>query len=193
MTRNRLRLFSCAALLGLLTACGGAGTNYYRLDATAPATATGAAASDLSVAIGPVSLPSYLDRAEIVFATGPNEFQVPADALWIGSLRDNISRTVAADLGRLLGSGKVSSGFEGASRPRYRVALNLRKFHGISGQGAILDLSWMVQDGSSGQVLSRQSAVFHEQIIGDGYGPLVAAESRLLEQCAAAIAQSLRR
>ena len=38
MTRNRLRLFSCAALLGLLTACGGAGTNYYRLDATAPAT-----------------------------------------------------------------------------------------------------------------------------------------------------------
>jgi uncharacterized lipoprotein YmbA len=192
MTRNRLRLFSSAALLGLLASCGGAGTNYYRLDATAPATGAGAAVSGLSVAIGPVSLPSYLDRAEVVFATGPNEFQVPADALWIGSLRDNISRTVAADLGRLLGSGQVSSGFEGRSRPRYRVALDIRKFHGVSGQGAILDLSWRIQDGSSGQVLSRHSAVFHEQVVGDGYGPLVAAESGLLAQCSAAIAQTLR-
>ncbi|HEY3663271.1 MAG TPA: PqiC family protein, partial [Chthoniobacterales bacterium] len=147
----------------------------------------------LSVAIGPVSLPSYLDRAEVVFATGPNEFQVPADALWIGSLKDNISRTVAADLGRLLGSGNVRSGPEARARPRYRIALDIRKFHGVSGQGAILDLSWSIQDGNSSQLLSRHSAVFHEQIVGDGYGPLVAAESRLLEQCAAAIAASLHR
>ncbi len=192
MMRNQLRLFLCSALLGLLAACGGAGTNYYRLDATAPATGAGTATSGLSVAIGPVSLPSYLDRAEVIFATGPNEFQVPADALWIGSLRDNISRTVATDLGRLLGSGNVRSGSEVRSRPSYRVALDIRKFHGISAQGAILDLSWSIQDGSSSEVLSRHSAVFHEQIVGDGYGPLVAAESRLLEQCAAAIAQSLR-
>lgn len=190
MMRKQLRFIFCGALLGLLTACGGgAGANYYRLDATAPATAGG---SGLSVAIGPVSLPTYLDRAEVVFATGPNEFQVPADALWIGSLRDNISRAVAADLGRLLGSGNVRSGSEPRFNPRYRVALDIRRFHGISGQEAILDLSWSIQ-GGSGEMLSRHSAVFREQIVGDGYGPLVTAQSRLLEQCAAAIAASLRR
>ncbi len=190
MMRKQLRFIFCGALLGLLTACGGgAGANYYRLDATAPATAGG---SGLSVAIGPVSLPTYLDRAEVVFATGPNEFQVPADALWIGSLRDNISRTVASDLGRLLGSGNVRSGSEPRFNPRYRVALDIRRFHGISGQEAILDLSWSIQ-GGSGVILSRHSAVFREQIVGDGYGPLVTAQSRLLEQCAAAIAASLRR
>ena len=43
-----------------------------------------------------------------------------------------------------------------------------------------------------GEVISRHSAVFHEQIVGDGYGPLVAAESRLLGQAAVAIARSLR-
>jgi uncharacterized protein len=189
---NKLRFFLCSALLALLAACGGSGANYYRLDSTAPA-ATGGTRSDLSVAVGPVSLPSYLERAEIVFATGPNEFQVPSDALWLGSLDDNISRTVAADLSRILGSPNVWKSSEPRFNPRYRIALDVRRFYGISGQDAILDLSWRIQDGANGKVLSRHGAVFREPIIGDGYGPLVAAESRLLTQCAAAIAESLRR
>ena len=188
---NKLRFFLGSTLLALLAACGGSGANYYRLDATAAAT-TGSAASSLSVAVGPVSLPRYLDRPEIVFATGPNEFQVPGDALWLGSLDDNISRTVAADLSRILGSPNVRKSSGPSFNPRYRVALDIRRFYGISGQDAILDLSWQIQDGASGQVLSRHGAVFREPIIGDGYGPLVAAESRLLRQCAAEIARSLR-
>lgn len=185
---NKLLLLICA---GLLTACGGAGENYYRLSATAPA-ARGTSASGLSVAIGPVKLPSYIDRAEIVFASGPNEFQIPTNALWIGSLQENIARTVASDLGHILGSGNVRAGLEAGFKPRYRVALDLRQFHGISGQEAILELSWRIQDGASGAQLSRHSASFREPIIGDGYDPLVAAESRLLAQAAAAIARSLR-
>ncbi|MGA9345128.1 MAG: ABC-type transport auxiliary lipoprotein family protein, partial [Nocardioidaceae bacterium] len=82
---------------------------------------------------------------------------------------------------------------EAGFKPRYRVALDLRQFHGISGQEAILELSWRIQDGSSGTTLSRHSASFREPIVGDGYDPLVAAESRLLGQAAAAIAASLRR
>lgn len=177
-------------LASLLTACGGAGENYYRLSATAPAS-RGGSASGLSVAIGPVTLPSYIDRAEIVFASGPNEFQIPTNALWVGSLQENIARTVASDLGRLLGSSNVRAGTEPGFNPRYRVALDLRQFHGISGQEAILELSWRIKDGSSGASLSRHSASFHEPIIGNGYDSLVAAESRLLGQAAAAIAQSL--
>lgn len=178
-------------LVGLFTACGGARENYYRLNATTAAS-TGSSDSGLSVAIGPVALPSYIDRAEIVFATGPNEFQIPTNALWIGSLQENISRTVAADLGQALSSRNVRSGFEAGPPPHYRVALDIRHFHGISGQEAILDLSWRIENGASGEIFSRHSASFHEPIIGDGYGPLVAAESRLLAQCAAAIARSLR-
>lgn len=185
------RFVLCFCLLGLLTACGGAGEKFYRLDATAAAPVGGSAAG-LSVGIGPVSLPSYLDRAEVVFASGPNEFQIPANALWIGPLQENISRTVVADLGRILRSRNVRASGEPGFKPRYRVALDIRQFHGISGQEAILDLSWRIQSGASGPALSRQSATFHQPIMGDGYGPLVTAESRLLEQCAAAIAQSLR-
>ena len=185
-----MRFLFSFCLLGLLTACGGAGANYYRLNAAAAAP-TGGADSGRSVSIGPVSLPSYIDRAEVVFASGPNEFQIPTNALWTGSLRDNISRTVAADLGQALGSREVRAGLEPGFKPRYRVALDIRQFHGISGQEAILDLSWRIQNGTSGETISRHSGSFREPIIGDGYASLVAAESRLLEQCAGAIAKSL--
>ena len=183
------RIFFCVCLASLLAGCGSK-EKFYRLGAEAPA--TGRSASGLSVGVGPVSLPSYIDRAEVVFASGPNEFQVPSDALWIGSLQENISRTVAADLGRILGSSNVRSALDGGGRPRYRVALDIKQFHGISGQEAILDLSWRIQTGS-GQTISRRSGSFREPIVGDGYAALVQAESRLLEQCARAIAGSLRR
>lgn len=185
-----LRFVLTFCLLGLLTACGGSKEKFYRLSAT-EAAPTGGSSSGLGVGVGPVSLPSYIDRAEVVFASGSNEFQIPADALWVGSLQENISRTLAADLGRILGSRNVRSSFDRGFQPRYRVALDLRQFHGISGKEAILDLSWRIQDGA-GRTISRHNGTFREPIIGDGYGPLVAAQSRLLEQCAQAISTALR-
>ena len=185
------RLLLGLALCSLLSACGGTGEKYYKLNATAAAP-TGGSAAGLSVAVGPVSLPGYINRPEVVFASGTNEFQIPSDALWVGPLHENISRTVAADLGRILGSGNVRPGLESGFRPRYRVALDIRQFHGISGQEAVLDLSWRIQSGASGETISRHSGSFHQPIIGDGYGPLVEAESGLLEEAAAAIAKTLR-
>lgn len=186
-----LRFILCLCVSALLAACGGAKEKSYRLSASGAA-ATGGTASGLSVAIGPVSLPSYIDRPEVVFANGPNEFQVPSDALWLGSLRENIIRSVAANLGGILRSSNVRSSLQSGTKARYRVALDIKQFHGISGQEAILQLSWQIQDGASGQTISRQSGNFREPIVGDGYGPLVKAESRLLEQASRAIAASLR-
>lgn len=183
-----LRFVFSLCLLGLLAACGGAKEKYYRLSATAAP--TGGSASGVSVAVGPVSLPSYLDRAEVVFASGPNEYQIPPNALWAGSLQENISRTVAADLGGILGSGNVRASVERGFKPRYRVALEVRQFHGISGREAVLDLSWRIE--RDGGTIARGSRDFRERIVGDGYEPLVAAESRLLGQAARTIAASLR-
>ena len=178
-----------SGLAALLVSCGSS-DEFYRLSATGAAPA--GPASELSVSVGPVSLPAYIDRAELVFQNGPNEFQVPPNVRWIGSLQENMSRVLAEDLGRMLHSSRVRSSLESGFAPRYQVALEVRQFHGTSGGDAILDVVWRIQHGDSGAVLSRHSAIFHEPIAGDGYGPLVRAESRLLEQCAAAIAKSLR-
>lgn len=185
-----LRFLLCAGLAGFLAGCGSSPDKFYRLSATEAALS--GSASGLSVSIGPVSIPSYIDRPEIVFQNGPNEFQLPAHEHWIGSLKDNIGRVVASDLGRVLHSTRVHSASEAEVGADYRVALEIRQFHGISGEEAILDLSWKIQS-ASGELVSRHSGNFREPIVGDGYEPMVAAQSRLLAQCARAIGASLRR
>ena len=123
------------ALVAGLSACGGSAQKYYQLgaDGTAPTGTSG-----LAVGVGPVSLPGYVDRAELVFQSGPNEFQVPADAHWTGGLKENVSRVLAADLGRRLHSGNVLAfPWNPSAKLRYQVAVDVSQFHAISGEGTI--------------------------------------------------------
>ena len=185
-----LRLLALLAVAVVLAGCGGAKQKYYRLSSDGPAP-TGTAG--LSVGVGPVTLPGYLDRAELVFQSTANEFQVPLDAHWTGSLKDNISAVLAANLGARLHSGNVV-GFpwNNALRLRYTVAVDVTRFNAISGQGAVLEVSWRVLNADGG-LISRHNASYEEKVQGDGYDAVVTAESRLLSRLSDDMAASLRR
>ena len=74
---------------------------------------------------------------------------------------------------------------------RYQVEINVAQFHAISGTNAILNVSWRIVEPSGGRTLSRHNGSYQEPIAGDGYDPVVSAESRLLAQLADGIVQSL--
>ena len=183
-------LLLVAALAGL-AGCGGASQKYYRLapDGVAPVGTGG-----LSVGVGPVTLPGYLDRAELVFQSSTHEYQIPSTAHWAGSLKDNISSVLATDLGERLHSGSVVAfPWDQQARLRYQVTVDISQFQAVSGQGAVLNVTWRVLDGTGANVVSRHNASFEEPIAGDGYDPVVTAESHLLAKLADAMAASLRR
>lgn len=184
------RFFLSLAALAVLAGCGGGGQKFYRLSADEAAPVGGG----LSVGVGPVTLPGYLDRAELVFQSSTNEYQIPTTAHWTGSLKDNISSVLAADLGARLHSGSVVSfPWDQKAKLRYQVSVDIAQFQAISGQGAVLNVTWRVLDGTGENVLSRHNASLQEPINGDGYDPVVTAESRLLARLADAMAASLRR
>lgn len=184
-------LLSVVVLAFALTACGGATQKYYRLSADGPAPV---GVTGLSVGIGPVTLPGYVDRAELVFQTTANEFQVPLDAHWTGTLKDNVSNVLAADVGSRLRSGNVVAfPWNPVLKLRYQVAVDVTQFHAISGKGAILEVSWRILNGADSQMISRHNARYEEPVQGDGYDPVVAAESRLVGRLADDVAASLRR
>lgn len=173
----------------LLSACGGTKEQYYRLTSAGPAVTK---TTGRAVAIGPVILPAYVDRAELVFQNGPNLFEIPAKVRWAGALQENFAQVLASDVGQRLGSGNVAANpAPGDTRFRYRVSVMVRQFHAMSGQGAILDVAWRVEDASTRQVLRNGNGSFNSAIHGDGYAPVIAAESDLVEQLAAAICRSL--
>ena len=182
-----LRLASL--LLPLFAGCGG-GTQYFRLGSDGPAPVR---AAGMFVAVGPVTLPGYIDRTELVFQSGPNQFQVPTTAIWTGTLHDNLVQTLRDDLGRRLDSGNVVTFPAPAGTPvRYQVEVNVARFHSISGVNAVLDVSWRIIEPSSGRTVSRRNASYEQPISGDGYDAVVRAESALVGQLAG-IAASLGR
>ncbi len=178
----------CALALVLLAGCGGK-EQFFGLSSDGPAILP---AQGVSVVVGPVTLPAYVDRAELVFQSADNQFQVPSNVHWTGSLPENFTRVLATDLGRRLHSGNVMTYPAPATlKSRYQVAVDVRQFHAISGGDAILEVEWRVQAPAGGQIIHRQNGSFREPIVGDGYAPVVAAESRLVAQLAAAVAGSL--
>ena len=86
---DRLLMAARAALLsGILALTGCAGSEsvrYYVLSAT-PAGPVGAAVRDIPVGVGPVELPEYLDRPQIVTRTSQNELNVADFDRWAESL-----------------------------------------------------------------------------------------------------------
>ena len=189
MSRRNFYRGTAAFLTLCLTACGSK-QEYYRLSAE-PSASTHGGNSSVTLGVGPISLPAYIDRSELVFQSGPNEFQIPPNVSWVGSLQANIASALAGDLQEQLGAREVLVFPWPAGRaPRRRVALEIRQFHGISGSDAILDASWRIEDAGGG-IVSHGSATLREPIHGDGYAAVVAAESRLLRKCAAVIARNL--
>ena len=184
-----LRLVSALlATVLCVTGCGGK-DQYYRLSAAGPATTK---TTGIAVGIGPLRLPTYVDRAELVFQSGPNQFEIPAKVRWAGALQDNFGQVLATDIGRRLGSGNVvANPAPGDMRFRYRVSVAVRQFHAISGQGAILEATWRVENAETRQVLRNGGGTFNAPINGDGYAPVVAAESDLVDQLGAAISRML--
>ncbi len=170
-------------------ACAGTPDSFYRLTSEAGLKASSAGRGGKVVGLGPVKLPDYIDRAELVFQSDTHRFEVPPEHRWAGDLQENISEVLAANLdGRLDSATVMSYPWSSGPEPVYSIPVTIRQFHAVSGGDAILDARWEVRQGSAGKIVSRGAQVFTEGLGEEGYDGVVAAESRLLGQLAAAIA-----
>jgi len=181
-------------LCALLAGCAGTTDQFYRLspDGELPA-ARAAGEAALPIGLGPVKLPDYIDRAELVFQSAENRFEIPPDHRWAGSLGDSVTEVLAADLGHRLNSAAVYAyPWDPSHAPRYSIPVRIRQFHAVSGGDAILDVSWEIRDPASSTTRQFGSEVFEEALMEEGYDGVVAAQNRLLGRLADAIADQLR-
>jgi uncharacterized lipoprotein YmbA len=92
------------------TGCFGGSPRFFALSSSLSSSSAPLAANpELGLAVGPVDVPRYLDRPEIVSRDGSNRLTVADDHRWAGSLRSDIQRVVADELGRLLGTARIAA------------------------------------------------------------------------------------
>ncbi len=196
-----LRLISaglCAAVLGGCFAGSSPPSRFYTLSSLRKADHEVPAASSnnktLLVAVGPVRVPDYLDRPEIITRSGQNEINVNEFHRWSGSLESGISRVLIENLSELLPHDRFSIVRWSPSQTdmpiAYRLTLDIVSFDAAPGGIASLDSNWAIYGGAKEIVLTRKSSV-REKIGGSDVAGVVSGMSRAVEDLSREIASAV--
>jgi uncharacterized lipoprotein YmbA len=188
---RRLAAIAIPCILLILAAgCGSTpASRFYTLSATPAPAGT---SSNLSVAVGPVTIPAVIDRPQIVVSAGPNQVRLDEFNRWASPLQSNISRVVADNLAAILGTPGVSLFPQTMSAAAdYRVAIQVQSFDSAPGDAATLDAVWTVSRAKDGKSQTGRTAV-REAAPQGGYDGLAAAHSRALARLSRDIADAVQ-
>jgi uncharacterized lipoprotein YmbA len=176
-------------LAGLLVALGlvGCASAPQRMYALAAGVEAGGGDAERSVVVR-AALPELVDRPQLVMRTGANQVTLLEQQRWAEPLRAGIPRVVAEDLGRLLGTRRVSNRADVIGDPDCRVLLDVRRFDSEP-RAASVEALWTV---TCGPVRRTGQTAAREPTAGGGVEALVAAHGRALDTISRAIAQALR-
>lgn len=146
-----------------------------------------------SIGIGPVHLPSYLDRPQIVTRISPNELRLAELDHWAEPLQANVMGVLADNISRLLCTKALAIyPWETSSRIDYQVDIEIIRMDGKPGGEAVLATQWAIINPSKKSVLLKKTSQYTESAAGTGYSTLVAAHSRLIGAFSHDIAEAVR-
>jgi uncharacterized protein len=187
------RVSVLCAMVVLAAGCSTPPSRLYTLSRAPVSTATPAApASNMTVVVGPVSIPAIVDLPQIVVSTGANSVSLDEFNRWASPLQSNISRVVAENLVALLGTPRVSQFQQSLNLDAdYRVAIEVQSFESAPGDAATLNAIWVVRRTKDGKSQTGRTTV-REPTGTAGYDALAAAHSRALARMSQDIADVIR-
>ena len=144
--RNGLLVFALALAAGCSGSGSGDGTRLYVLSPTAgPASAP----VDTAVVVATVRIPQYLDRPQLVTRTSGHRLQIAEFDQWAGDLREDLTRALADNLSRALGSPRVVAVPHGVvAAAAFRVQVELLAFERMEDGRVRLAARWWVTRGA---------------------------------------------
>lgn len=182
---SRIALLAIVALSLAVAGCGSSPTaKFYVLSAVKTQEAPGNVASQVerpSLAIGPVEIPDYLDRPQIVTRTTQNELFISEFDRWGGSIKDDVERVLVENLGALLASdGIVVFSWNRRLPASYRMPVKVLRFDADPGGSVPLKVLWSVGAPDGRSVLLMRESTISQSLSGRDYGAIVAAMSQAL-------------
>lgn len=182
-----------AILLLLPAACGRSlPTRFYLLTPQA-ANPSRTAPVGLTVGVGPVELPDYLDRPHILTRAGEHEIRFAEFDQWGGSLKSNITYVVAENLGKRLNLDAVYTyPWRTAVRVGFQVGISVVRLDARPGGNATLEARWSLLNEDGRRVLLTRRSAFQTPVEAAEYAAIVDAQSRLFAALSDEIAETIR-
>jgi uncharacterized lipoprotein YmbA len=155
-------LFLGLALLTLTGCPGDAPSRLYVLTATTDKPAS-TSPEGVAVGVGPITLPKYLDRPQIVTRVAANSLDQANLDQWGGDLNDNITRVVATNLSNLLATDRISFyPWKDGAPVDYQVTLDVSRFEQDKDGKTVLDVFWSIVNPKDGTVLLMRRSSYSQ-------------------------------
>lgn len=189
-----LPVLGACLLMAFVGACArNQPTNFYTLAATSEPRLDKHPGKGLVIGLGPVTVPQYLDRPDIVTREGDNRMRLADLHKWSEPLEPLLTRIMAEDLYGLLDANDVIPLPQRADiRLDRTVAVDISRFDADDAGAVVLDARWRIYRGDGETlVASGRSLVTEQGAPVPDYEAIAAAMSRAVgaatEEIAAAI------
>jgi uncharacterized protein len=187
-----LALFS-AGCLSSFTAAQPDRSRFYALTAQLAGDGSASALGDMVLGIGPVRLPGYLDREELVTRVAQNRFDVSQNDRWIEPLEDSVNRILAQDLYALLNSERiVRYPWPSSRRITHQIEVDILRFEPTAANEAQLAAHWVIVDAATKQPLANKTTVVKRPIQGATKEAAVEALSGTLADLSRDMAETIK-
>jgi len=147
----------------------------------------------MTIGVGPVHLPEYLDRPEIVTRINPNELKLAEFDIWAEPLQVNFTRVLIENISRLLSTEPVAVfPWEASPQVDFQIGIELVRLDGDIAGKAFLTAQWSILNSSNKSILFSKKSQYTESVDGTGYSALVAAQSRMIGALSHDIAEAIK-
>jgi uncharacterized protein len=147
----------------------------------------------VAVLVGPITLPAYLDRTQMVTVAGKHELVLEEFNRWAEPLKDGFYRVLMEDLSLLLNTSDVYAyDRDGAPTTDYQVIIDVTRFDSIAGGDAVLTAFWTVSGRDSNSPVMTRKSVFRKPMPSTGITGVVEAQNQTLAELSREIARVIQ-
>jgi uncharacterized lipoprotein YmbA len=147
----------------------------------------------ISLGIGPISFPGYLDRQEIVTRVTQNQIGVSENDRWAEPLDENFARVLAQNLSALLRAERINAyPWPIDEKPNYQVEIEVLRFEANAAGDVQLLARWTVRDTSKKNSIQHRESRISGPARTKSTEAFVAALSEALGEFSREIADAVR-
>lgn len=148
----------------------------------------------ISLLVGPVEVPQYLNRAQIVTQSGPNELDMAEYDRWGDNFKKNLTRVLAENLAKQWPTERVfMAGTPNVGVTDFRVEVEIIRFERGVDQRVHLTARWYISQGEQYKGdMAHLTELTSPQVAAADYPAIVAAMSGLIGELGRAITNELR-
>jgi len=182
-------------VFGFLGGCGATSqpSKFYVLNALSPSNQDiGKAPENLAIGIGPITIPEYVDRPQIVTRISDHELNLAEFHKWAEPLKDNIPQVLADNLSVLMNTDQVATyPWKRNTSIDYQVTIDITRLDTAPDGKAHLMARWHIFGEDTRTVLGNKKSHFKTAVQGTDYSAIVSALNHTIGGLSRAVAHSI--